>query len=31
MLICRTGKKMDEKIKNKISMLCDIDSNKIIE
>jgi len=31
MLICRTGKEMDEKTKNKISMLCDIDKNKVIE
>ena len=31
MLICRTSKSMDEKIKNKISLLCDIDKDKIIE
>jgi len=31
MLICRTSKSMDEKIKNKISLLCDIDKNKVIE
>ncbi len=31
MLICRTWKQMDSKIKEKISMLCDIDKNKVIE
>lgn len=31
MLICRTWKSMDEKIKNKISLLCDIDKDKVIE
>ena len=31
MLVCRTWKDMDEKIKDKISMLCDIDKDKVIE
>ena len=31
MLICRTWKDMDNKIKDKISMLCDIDKDKVIE
>jgi len=31
MLICRTWKSISEKIKDKISMLCDIDKDKVIE
>jgi len=31
MLVCRTEKDMNEDLKNKISMLCDIDIDKIIE
>jgi len=31
MLVCRTSKSMSEKIKQKISMLCDIDENSVIE
>jgi len=31
MIVCRTSKKMENKIKEKISMLCDIDNDKVIE
>jgi CTP synthase (UTP-ammonia lyase) len=31
MLVCRTSKKIDDKIIEKISMLCDIDKDKVIE